>query len=105
MTDKKTRFQTYLYAGTESDVIDFFKYLRKHDKRMVFISAMRMYMNVTGHYLKRHPIDSIMHSAIPIPRDSGHPDYELRVASRQGGDPSIRVSSRSEVRLHSHPDI
>ncbi|QTA83827.1 Uncharacterized protein dnl_62450 [Desulfonema limicola] len=74
MEDTKKRFQTYLYVKTESDIIDFFNGLRKNDKRMVFISAMRMYMAGTGHYLRNNSADSIRKPAIPIIRDKGdHP--------------------------------
>ncbi|MFC1489240.1 hypothetical protein ACFL6B_05290 [Thermodesulfobacteriota bacterium] len=78
MADQKKRFQTYLYVEREADIIQFLNGLRKTDKRMVFVSAIRMYMMNTGHYLRNatnvlgsEPLISIMDKEIPLKEIEG----------------------------------
>lgn len=63
---KKTRFQTYMYDESESDIIDFINSFREDDIRMIFISAMRLYMTFSGHYFRSNLKDANIKSDIPM---------------------------------------
>ena len=66
---KKIRYQVSFCTETEEDIIDFIKQTKKTQRHCLFQNALRMFMQWTGYYSRRHP------AMIQVGQEKSEPIY------------------------------